>query len=125
MIDDVKRVNEMVCDGVLLATPAGSTAYNYSIGGPVIPIRSNILALTPISPFRPRRWKGALLPDNAQIKFDIVDYEKRSVSAVADFREIRNVKSVSINEKPNHKLTLLFDEGHALEERIISEQFRF
>lgn len=122
-VDDHVQLETMVCDGVLVATDAGSTAYNFSVGGPIIPLGSKILALTPISPFRPRRWKGALLPNKAKITFDILDSHKRPVSSVADFNEVRNIVSVTVWEKRTKRLMLMFDPEHGLEERIIREQF--
>ncbi|MFN7039509.1 MAG: NAD kinase [Alphaproteobacteria bacterium] len=123
--DDVTRLNELVGDGVMVATSAGSSAYNFSAGGPIIPVGSNLLALTPISPFRPRRWRGALLPHNVKIVFDIIDFEKRPVSAVADFKEVREVISVEVEEDQNMNIKLLFDPDHSLEDRIIREQFEY
>lgn len=117
------RMPEVFCDGMLLATPAGSTAYNLSAGGPIIPFDSGVMALTPISPFRPRRWKGALLPHTAVVEFEAIEAQKRPVSAVADFTEVRDVMKVSVQEDRSNKVTLLFDPGHELEERIINEQF--
>lgn len=114
---------ELVCDGVLVATPAGSTAYNYSAQGPILPLGSSLLALTPISPFRPRRWKGAILPDNASITLRILDGVKRPVSAVADQREVRDVASVRISIDRSTTLHLMFDPEHALDDRIAMEQF--
>lgn len=122
-IDGVQRMNELVCDGVLVATPAGSTAYNLSAHGPIIPLGAGILALTPISAFRPRRWRGALLPHLAQVKFRVLDRPKRPVSAVADETEIRDVAEVSISEDPNTTFALLFDPENSLRERILKEQF--
>lgn len=122
-IDNKVRIDELMCDGILVATAAGSTAYNLSIGGPILPLGSDILALTPISPFRPRRWKGALLKHNAKIKIEVLDTSKRPTSAVADFTEVRDVKLVEIKEEKNKKIKILFDPGHSLEERIIREQF--
>lgn len=121
-IDNVIRMGELICDGILVATPAGSTAYNLSAHGPIIPLKSDILALTPISAFRPRRWRGALLPSSTHIRFDIIDCESRPVSATADDFEVRDVVSVEISQSPITK-TLLFDKGHSLEERILKEQF--
>ena len=122
-IDGVVRLEELVCDGILLSTPAGSTAYNLSAHGPIIPLGAPLLALTPISAFRPRRWKGALLPENAQVQFTILEPDKRPVSAVADFTEMRNVTSVTVCQSKEHAVTLLFDHEHNLDERILREQF--
>lgn len=122
-IDHVVRVHEMIADGVMVATPAGSTAYNFSAGGPIIPLTGNMLALTPIAPFRPRRWKGALLNHASSVTFEILEHEKRPVSAVADFTEVRDVVSVSIYEERSVTLSLLFDPEHNLGERILKEQF--
>jgi NAD+ kinase len=114
---------ELICDGVLVATPAGSTAYNLSAHGPILPLGSNLVALTPISPFRPRRWRGALIPDENRIVFRVMDPRKRPVSAVADQREVRDVESVAISVDRRLELTLLFDADHTLDERITHEQF--
>lgn len=122
-VDDKMRLEELVCDGILLSTPAGSTAYNLSAHGPIIPMNSNILALTPISAFRPRRWRGALLSHTSSVKFEIANPEKRPVSAVADTIEVRNVSRVSVIQDHTHAKTLMFDKEHTLEERIINEQF--
>lgn len=122
-VDGRVRLETLSADGVLLATAAGSTAYNFSAGGPIIPISAELLALTPISSFRPRHWRGGLLPSGARVRFDVLDRPKRSVSATADYAEIRNVASVEIWEDKSITLPLLFDKGHELEERIISEQF--
>jgi NAD+ kinase len=122
-VDGVTRLEELICDGVLVATPAGSTAYNLSAHGPIIPIGSNLVALTPISAFRPRRWRGALLPSSTRVTFEILEAEKRPVSAVADYTEVRDVRSVEVTEDTGHSLTLLFDAEHNLEERIVREQF--
>lgn len=116
-------MDELVCDGVLVATPAGSTAYNLSANGPILPLDSALLALTPISPFRPRRWKGAILPDRYTVKLTILESAKRPVSAVADQREIRDIASVEVSLDRNRALTLLFDPEHALDDRIAMEQF--
>ena len=116
-------LEELVCDGVLVATPAGSTAYNLSANGPILPLDCDLLALTPISPFRPRRWKGAILPDNMAIKIKVLNAEKRPVSAVADQQEIRDIEEVTISIDRNMALTMLFDPEHALDERIAMEQF--
>ena len=124
-IDHVTRLNELVCDGILVSTPAGSTAYNFSAGGPIVPLSANLIALTPLAPFRPRRWKGALLHHNASVNLEILEPEKRPVSAVADFTEIRDVVSVAIFEQRKISLTLLFDPEHNLEERIVKEQFLY
>ncbi|MEX0758180.1 MAG: NAD kinase, partial [Tistlia sp.] len=122
-IDGVARLEELVCDGVMVATPAGSTAYNLSAHGPIIPIGTPLLALTPISAFRPRRWRGALLPHGATVSFEVLERDKRPVSAVADFTEVRNVARVRVQEDREAIFTLLFDSEHNLEERILKEQF--
>ena len=124
VIDDIERLTEMVCDGVLVATPIGSTAYNLSAHGPIIPLNAKLLALTPISPFRPRRWRGALLPHTTRVQFEILDPQKRPVSAVADSTEIRDAQFVEIWEDSSKIFTLLFDENHGFEERVIQEQFQ-
>ncbi len=124
-VDGKERLSELMCDGVLISTPAGSTAYNLSAGGPILPLKAQLLALTPISPFRPRRWRGALLPNKAQVTITVLEPDKRPVSAVADHTEFRDVLSVTVSEEPNIGLKLLFDPGHALEERILAEQFRY
>lgn len=122
-IDGRVRMASLTCDGVLVATPAGSTAYNLSAHGPILPIGANLLALTPISPFRPRRWRGALLRHDASVIIDINYPELRPVSASADNQEVRNIESVTITEDRSKPLVMLFDHGHALEERILQEQF--
>jgi NAD+ kinase len=122
-IDDVVRVEELACDGVLVATPAGSTAYNLSAHGPIIPLGAGLLALTPISAFRPRRWRGALLPHFARVRFEVLEPDKRPVSAVADYTEVRDVIEVRVAEDRHQSLTLLFDPEHNLEERVLKEQF--
>jgi NAD+ kinase len=116
-------IPELICDGILVSTPAGSTAYNLSANGPILPLDSSLLALTPISPFRPRRWKGAILPDRYVIRIKILEASKRPVSAVADQREIRDIASVEVALDRNRALTLLFDPEHALDDRISMEQF--
>ena len=122
-IDDKVRMAEVICDGILVATAAGSTAYNLSAHGPILPLNAGVLALTPISPFRPRRWRGALLPKQATVKFEIQDHFKRPVSANADATELRDVSEVTVCEARDVTLRLLFDPEHNLEERILSEQF--
>lgn len=122
-VDGIDRLNELICDGVMVATPAGSTAYNLSAHGPILPLDSNILALTPISPFRPRRWRGALLPSESEIYFEIKSFEKRPVSATADFTEVRHVKNVHIIQSQSISVDILFDPDHHLGERILKEQF--
>jgi NAD+ kinase len=122
-IDGVVRLPELVCDGILIATPAGSTAYNLSAHGPIIPLAATLLALTPISPFRPRRWRGALLPAATRFVIKNLDPMKRPVSAVADFTEVRDVVRVEIREDRSLSFHLLFDPEHNLEERILKEQF--
>ncbi len=124
-IDATVRLEELICDGVLVATPAGSTAYNLSVHGPILPINAPLLALTPISAFRPRRWRGALLPLEAKIAFDVLEPEKRPVSAVADHTEFRSVTRVEVEQASHVDLFMLFDPGHSLDERILSEQFRY
>ena len=123
MVDGRVVLPELVCDGVLVATPAGSTAYNLSAQGPILPLDSSLLALTPISPFRPRRWRGAILPNRTKVSFRVLDASKRSVSAVADQREVRDVERVTISIDRTSPLTLLFDPEHALDDRIAAEQF--
>jgi NAD+ kinase len=118
------RMPELACDGVLVATPAGSTAYNLSANGPILPLGCRMLALTPISPFRPRRWRGAILPDTAEVTFTVLEPEKRMVAAVADHKEVREVREVRIAIAREHQLTLLFDPNSSLEERIFAEQFQ-
>lgn len=123
LVDGKVRIQELICDGVLVSTPAGSTAYNLSAHGPILPIDADLLALTPISAFRPRRWRGALLSHRARVRFEIIEAYKRPVSAVADDLEIRDVTSVEIAEDRSIATTMLFDAGHSLDERILAEQF--
>ena len=125
LIDGQERLAQLVADGVLLATPAGSTAYNLSVQGAIIPINAPLLALTPISPFRPRRWRGALLPDKAKVTIEVQDGDKRPVAAVADSDEVRSVRSVDVEMDQAVSLNMLFDPGHNLDERILREQFGF
>jgi NAD+ kinase len=125
VVDGETRLDELICDGVLLSTPAGSTAYNLSAHGPILPIEAPLLALTPISPFRPRRWRGAILSNRAEVRFITREAAKRPVSAVADNVEFQNVLEVTVREDRTHAVTLLFDPGTSLEERVLSEQFRF
>jgi NAD+ kinase len=124
-VDGKVRLDELICDGVLVATPAGSTAYNLSVHGPILPINASLLALTPISPFRPRRWRGALLPSSARVTVEVLEPEKRPISAVADHTEFPNVVKVEIAEERGIGLRLLFDPGHELDERVLREQFRY
>ena len=125
LVDGEERLSELVADGILLATPAGSTAYNLSVLGPIIPIDAPLLALTPISPFRPRRWRGALLPDRAHVTIEVLEAGKRPVAAVADHDEVRSVRSVEISMDHNIAMHMLFDPGHSLDERILREQFGY
>ena len=122
-VDGTLRMEELVCDGALVATPAGSTAYNYSAHGPVLPIGAEVLALTAIAPFRPRRWRGALVPKGAVVRFEVIDPGKRPVRADADSRPVENVVSVEVRSEPAVRHHLLFDPGHGLDERLIREQF--
>lgn len=124
-IDGHVRLEELVCDGVMVATPAGSTAYNLSAHGPILPLDSPLLALTPVSPFRPRRWRGALLSNRSTVRFDILEARKRPVNAVADHAEVKSVTSVVVRESCNADATILFDASHSWNERILSEQFRY
>ena len=123
LVDGKIRIAELICDGVLISTPAGSTAYNLSAHGPIIPIDAALLALTPISAFRPRRWRGALLPHRAKVRFEVLEVEKRPVSAVADGLEVRDVVSVDVAEDRSIAMTMLFDADRNLDERILTEQF--
>jgi NAD+ kinase len=122
-VDSKVRLEELICDGALVSTPAGSTAYNLSAYGPILPLGAGVLALTPISAFRPRRWRGALLPHDTKVTFEVLDPHHRPVSAVADFTEVRDVRRVSVCEDRSLTPTLLFDPEHNLEERIIAEQY--
>jgi NAD+ kinase len=123
LVDEKVRTQELICDGILVSTPAGSTAYNLSAHGPILPIDADLLALTPISAFRPRRWRGALLSHRARVRFEILEAGKRPVSAVADDLEVRDVISVDVAEDRSIATTMLFDAGHSLDERILAEQF--
>jgi NAD+ kinase len=123
LVDDVVRLEELICDGILLSTPAGSTAYNLSAHGPILPLGAGVLALTPISAFRPRQWRGAVLPHQAKVVIEVLNYDMRPVSAVADFYEFRNVVRVEIGADSSLAPKLLFDPEHNLEERILKEQF--
>ncbi|MBI9079733.1 MAG: NAD kinase [Pseudodesulfovibrio sp.] len=123
LINGKERLDNLVCDGIMVATPAGSTAYNLSAHGPIIPLASNVLALTPVSPFRPRRWSGALLPHTATVEFIILDPDHRPVSAAADSFEVRDVAHVTVTEDISRPACILFDPDHSLEERIFNEQF--
>ncbi len=123
LVNGRERLPELVCDGIMVATPAGSTAYNLSAHGPILPLDAGVLALTPISPFRPRRWRGAILPRTAQVCFEIIEPGKRPVSATADAHEVRDVVRIDVEEDRNLKVRLMFDPEHNLEERIMGEQF--
>lgn len=125
IVDGKVRMEELSCDGLMVATPSGSTAYNLSAHGPILPIGANLLALTPVSAFRPRRWRGALLRHDAKVDIEVVFPDRRPVAAAADNQEVRDVISVSIQEDRNQRLTMLFDAGHALDERILREQFAY
>jgi NAD+ kinase len=122
-VDGRVRLPELMCDGILISTPAGSTAYNLSAHGPIVPLSANLLPLTPISAFRPRRWRGALLPSTAEVLFEVLESEKRPTAAVADFTEVRDVVSVAVSEDRSVSITVLFDPDRGLSERIIAEQF--
>jgi NAD+ kinase len=124
-VDDKVRLDELICDGVMVATPAGSTAYNLSAQGPIFPLDAPLLALTAVSPFRPRRWRGALLSNRSTVRFDVLEEVKRPVNAVADHTEIKSVVSVTVQESPTLTATLLFDSAHSWDERILAEQFRY
>jgi NAD+ kinase len=123
LVDGKARLAELVCDGVIISTPAGSTAYNLSAHGPIVPLDARLLPLTPISAFRPRRWRGALLPSSAGVVFEVLEPDKRPVSATADYTEVRDVRRVEVREDRDVTLTMLFDPDHSLSERIIAEQF--
>jgi NAD+ kinase len=125
LVDGKERLHELTADGVMVATPAGSTAYNLSAQGPIIPINAPLLALTPISPFRPRRWHGALLPNTARVRVEVIEADKRPVAAVADHDEVRSVRAVDIRMDHSIAIKMLFDPGHSLDERILREQFRY
>ncbi|MBE0579750.1 NAD kinase [Devosia sp.] len=125
MVDGEIRLDELICDGVLLSTPVGSTAYNLSAHGPILPIESPLLALTPISPFRPRRWRGAILSNQSVVRFITREAAKRPLSAVADSVEFQRIEQVTIQQDPTRGVTLLFDPGTSLEERVLNEQFRY
>lgn len=124
-VDTHTRMENLSCDGIMVATPAGSTAYNLSAHGPILPIGSNLLALTPVSAFRPRRWRGALLKHDARVQIEVIAPDQRPVSAAADNQEVRDIASVEIEEDRSISLVMLFDAGHALEERILREQFSY
>ena len=124
-IDNNSRLEELICDGILLSTPSGSTAYNLSAHGPILPINADVLALTPISAFRPRRWRGAIIESSSQVEFEILEAEKRPVSAVADNVEVRDVVKVTVAQDQKQKVKILFDAKHSFEERILNEQFKF
>ncbi len=125
LVDGKERLSELVADGILLSTPAGSTAYNLSAQGPIIPIDAPLMALTPISPFRPRRWHGALLPDRARVRVEVQTADRRPVAAVADHDEVRDVRSVDIRMDHSIAMNILFDPGHSLDERVLREQFQY
>jgi NAD+ kinase len=124
-VDGQVRLEELICDGVMVATPAGSTAYNLSAQGPILPLDAPLLALTPVSAFRPRRWRGALLPNRVTVRLDILEPEKRPVNAVADHTEVKSVVSVSVEQASDETATILFDQNHSWNERILTEQFRY
>jgi NAD+ kinase len=123
ILDGTERMSEVIADGAIVSTPAGSTAYNLSAGGPILPLGANLIAITPICPFRPRRWHGALVHSNTSVLFDISECKKRPVNATADFHEFENVISMKVESSPSHLIQLLFDRNHRLEDRIIKEQF--
>ncbi|RCL00101.1 MAG: NAD+ kinase [Candidatus Tokpelaia sp. JSC189] len=124
-VDKRVRIDELICDGVMVATPAGSTAYNLSAQGPILPLMAPLMALTPVCPFRPRRWHGALLPNDVTVRFDLLENKKRPVNAAADNVEVKSIRSVIINSAIDIKGCILFDSNHSWDERILSEQFRY
>jgi NAD+ kinase len=124
-IDGVTRLADLACDGVIVATPAGSTAYNLSAHGPIIPLGAPLLAVTPISPFRPRRWRGALVPDRVRVEIEVLEYGKRPMSAAADHTEIRDVRNVTVSQDQRSQSVIMFDLDHSWEERILAEQFQY
>jgi len=124
-IDGKERLDELICDGIMVATPAGSTAYNLSAQGPILPLDAPLLALTPVSAFRPRRWRGALIPNQSTVRLDVLEPAKRPVNAVADHTEVKSVVSVTVRESRDATATILFDASHSWDERILAEQFRY
>lgn len=124
-VDEKVRLEELSCDGVMVATPTGSTAYNLSAHGPILPLDAPLLALTPVSPFRPRRWRGALIADKAAVRFDVLEADKRPVNAAADHTEVKSICTVVVRQSREHTATLLFDADHSWSERILTEQFRY
>jgi NAD+ kinase len=124
-VDGKTRLGELICDGIMVATPAGSTAYNLSAHGPILPLDAPLFALTPVSPFRPRRWRGALISNRSEVRFDVMELEKRPVNAVADHNEVVSVATVTVRQSPENTATLLFDPNHSWNERILAEQFRY
>lgn len=124
-VDGIERMSQLSADGAIVATSAGSSAYNLSAGGTIVPLGSNVLCLTPICPFRPRRWHGAILPDKVKITFNIIDAHKRPVNAVADFHEYQNVTKVEVTSMKNHSISILYDKNHTFEDRVIKEQFSY
>ncbi|MET3790328.1 NAD kinase [Aquamicrobium terrae] len=124
-VDGKLRMEELSCDGVMVATPAGSTAYNLSAHGPILPLDAPLLALTPVSPFRPRAWRGALLPNRSEVRFEVLEADKRPVNAAADHTEVKSVQSVTVRQSKSVTATLLFDPSHSWNERILKEQFRY